>query len=113
MNAEDFKAKVKARCLEVQEYGYTIKRRGWGGISFVEPNATFVSFHDKRVCPIMACLLNAKSPNVYMATQAAAHYFGVSEEAIRSFINGFDGSIYILDVEFYNAGYELRVELGL
>jgi len=113
MNAQDFKAKVKARCLEVQEYGYQIKANSYG---LVCGKGKFRAANDKRVCPIAACLLNAPSISGGDPVFAAAAYFDVQAEDISAFVRGFDNLSTMYQVpkanySFYKVGQELRQEI--
>lgn len=111
MDAQEFKTRVKARCIEVQKYGYKLRADKLFGGNFYLYEKKFTS-PTKYVCPIAACMLNATMICDNSVINNAVHYFKISKEDLWNFIDGWDGRILNEDLPFYNVGKELRKEFG-
>jgi len=113
MTPEEFKAKVRERCLEMQKHGYTIAPTVFG-IWYDSAKGTYaLESLSKKVCPVGACLLHSPLPeghSMHLSFAASLSlWFGVSNWDIVQFINGFDG-IGAGGHPFHTIGTELRQE---
>lgn len=110
MNAKQFEKAVRARCIEVQKYGYKIVQHGFG-VTYDYRVCKFMSYN-KKVCPIGACLLNSSFNKDNYATpiRAAIFYLEITQAQLDEFTTVFDGEKSIYGGNFYEVGKRLRKE---
>jgi len=110
------KALIKTRCKEVESYGYTIEENSLFGGFFNKEKGIYVSLGDKRICPIMACLLGSAQTEHHGPIEDAAILLDIREADVWGFIHGWDGAPTEQyedgdSAKFYAAGQQLRKEI--